>query len=78
MLRKHIEMQGFSDNGELASIVGWMRFPQTMNLVVAIIGTYLASPTILGALACVYALAVVLPTHPWDYVYNILLRPFTG
>src|SRR5437879_5120614 len=79
-LRRRFEVQGFSGlrASELESVGRWMRFTPTMNLLVAAAGTVLGSPPLLLLLAGFMALGVGLPGHPWDYLYNALVRRWTG
>ena len=80
VIRHRVEVQGFSglDAEDLGTLVPWLRFTPAVNLVVATLGTALASPPILYGLAASMALGVLLPAHPWDYLYNAVLRSITG
>lgn len=69
--------EGLSDE-ELEEIALWTRFSPALCMTAAIIGTALASPWVLGALAVTAALGALLPMHPFDAIYNFGVRRVTG
>jgi len=77
--RLRVEIQGFSGyrRGERASVVPWLRFTPAVSLLALLAGTALASPLLVFLVASAMALGVLLPGHPWDYVYNGVVRRMT-
>ncbi len=59
---------------ELAALAFGHRFAYRLCLSLFIIGLVFSSIPILSAMAVVAFLAVVLPKHPFDYLYNNVLR----
>ena len=75
-LRRRLEVQGFVHPE--ASLVPWLRFTPAVNLVVVAAGTALRSPGILLVAAVAMALGAALPRHPWDVLYDRVVRPLAG
>jgi hypothetical protein len=75
-----MDIQGFDtvDAQELAPVVPWLRLTFGLCGVLGGIGTLMASPTILLALALIAAIAAASPVHPFDLVYNYGIRHLTG
>jgi len=80
VIRKRLETQGFLglDDEALAQVGPWLRWSPAWCTVFMAAGTVLASPGILWGLALTAAAGVVLPNHPFDYVYNHGVRRLTG
>jgi hypothetical protein len=75
-----LDIQGFDavDVRELAPVAPWLRLAFGLCALLGGLGTVLASPTILLVLAAVAALAAASPVHPFDLIYNYVIRHFTG
>ena len=67
-VRERIQAQGFC--GLDAQINYPLRLSPAICMVWVAVGTALASPTILWALAPFAALGAILPGHPFDVLYN--------
>jgi len=80
VLRQRLEAQGFCnlDQKSLIELGPWLRWSPSICAAIILIGTMLQSATILWALAITAALGVVLPHHPFDYLYNYSVRHMTG
>jgi hypothetical protein len=63
---------------ELAPVASWLRLAFGLCALLGGLGTVLASPTILLALAVIAALAAASPVHPFDLIYNYGIRHLTG
>jgi hypothetical protein len=79
-VRERIQAQGFCglDDETCAEINYPLRMSPAICMVWAAVGTALASPTILWALAPFAALGALLPGHPFDVLYNHGLRHLLG
>lgn len=79
-VRENIEAQGFCGLDDKTSVQ--LNYPLRLSpaicMVWAAVGTALASPTILWALAPFAALGAILPGHPFDVLYNYGLRHLLG
>jgi hypothetical protein len=75
-VRERIQAQGFCglDEATYAQVNYPLRLSPAICMVWAAVGTALASPTILWALAPFSALGAILPGHPFDVFYNYGLR----
>jgi hypothetical protein len=75
-----LDIQGFDtvDMQELAPVAPWLRLAFGLCALLGGLGTVLASPTILLALALIAALAAASPVHPFDLIYNYGIRHLTG
>ena len=75
-----LEMQGFScaTRPDAEALVPWLRFSPGLTTVVVVVGTALASPLLLGALSLVTGVCAATQRHPFDLVYDRVLRPVTG
>jgi hypothetical protein len=80
VVRRRLEAQGFLglDDAALAEIGPWLRWSPVICTVVMATGTILAAPPVLWTLAAIAALGAVLPFHPFDLLYNHLVRRLTG
>lgn len=78
-IRQRLEVQGFlglTDN-ELKTIGPWMRFTPVLNLTFTVIATALSSIPLLVGLAILMAAGAIMPIHPFDALYNDLVRRIT-
>ena len=75
-----LDIQGFDavDAQELARVAPWLRLTFWLCTLLGGLGTVLASPAILLALAAVAAVAAASPVHPFDLIYNYGIRRLTG
>jgi hypothetical protein len=78
--RRRIEAQGFAglDDTMIIGINLSLRIAPAICLVWASIGTLLASPIILWSLLPFALLGAILPVHPFDVLYNHVLRHRLG
>lgn len=78
--RKRLHIQGFDTipDEHLAEVGPWLRFAFALCATLAAAGTIAASPALLLALAVIAAWAAASRVHPFDRVYNGLVRRFTG
>jgi hypothetical protein len=79
-IRDRIQAQGFCglDDATYAQINYPLRLSPAICMIWAAIGTALASPTVLWALAPFALLGAILPGHPFDVLYNYGLRHLSG
>ena len=79
-IRENIQAQGFCglDDKTYAQINYPLRLSPAICMLWTAVGTALASPMILWALAPFAALGAILPGHPFDVLYNYGLRHVTG
>ena len=77
---RRLDIQGFEtvDVQELARVAPWLRLSFGLCTLLGGLGTVLASPTLLLILAAVAAVAAASPVHPFDLIYNYVLRRLTG
>ena len=75
-----LDIQGFDtvDMQELAPVAPWLRLAFGLCALLGGLGSVLASPAILLALALIAALAAASPVHPFDLIYNYGIRHLTG
>lgn len=75
-----LDAQGYVnvDRQTMRQVEPWLRWSPAFCALVMGTGTVLASPWILWALAITAALGTLLPSHPFDYVYNLGVRRLTG
>jgi len=75
-IRERIQAQGFCDLDDTtyAQINYPLRLSPAICMVWTAVGTALASPTILWILVPFAALGAILPSHPFDILYNYGLR----
>ena len=78
--RENMEAQSFCglDDKTYTQINYPLRMSPAICMTWAAVGTALASPTILWALAPFAALGAILPGHPFDILYNYGLRYLLG
>ena len=79
-IRENIQAQGFCglDDKTYAQINYPLRLSPAICMLWTAVGTALASPMILWALAPFAALGAILPGHPFVVLYNYGLRHLTG
>jgi len=79
-IRNNIQAQGFCglDDETCTQINYPLRLSPAICMTWAAVGTALASPAILWALAPFAALGAILPGHPFDVFYNYGLRHLQG
>ena len=75
-----LDTQGFDgvDAEFLGRVAPGLRIAFGLCAALAVTGTALASIPLLLILAAVAALAALFPVHPFDLVYNLLIRHVTG
>jgi len=75
-----LEVQGFlgMSDAELVDVGRWMRFTPSCNFALTLAGTATGSVWLLAGLALIMAVGALAPAHPFDIVYNTLLRRATG
>lgn len=80
VLRHRLEAQSFLNQSceTLNELKHWWRFTPTLNWLMTLAGIILASPEILFSQAALMGLAVFLPSHPFDWIYNYGIRYLTG
>lgn len=78
--RSLLDIQGFEDvdDSVLARTSPWLRFAPAMCAIVAAVGIVAGSPPILWSLAVIAALGALLPFHPFDLIYTLIVRPRMG
>jgi len=79
IVRRRVEVQGFSGltTAEMQTVGSWLRITPALNLVFNTLGTVLRSPTLLLSLSALMVLGALLPVHPWDMLYNGVVRQLT-
>jgi hypothetical protein len=79
VVRRRIEAQGVRglDDAALAEIGPWLEWSPALCATFIAIGTILASPAALWTLAAI-APGAALPFHPFDLLYNHVVRHLTG
>jgi len=79
-IRERIQAQGFCglEDATYTQINYPLRLSPAICMIWAAVGTALASPTVLWALAPFALLGAVLPGHPFDVLYNYGLRHLSG
>lgn len=78
-IRRRLEAQGFLGltDDELRVIGPWMRFTPVLNLTFTVMATALSSVPLLVGLAILMAAGAMMPVHPFDALYNGLVRRIT-
>jgi hypothetical protein len=78
-IRRRLEIQGFLGltDDELKVIGPWMRFTPVLNFTFTVIATALSSVPLLVGLAILMAAGAIMPAHPFDALYNGLVRRMT-
>jgi hypothetical protein len=80
VVRRRLEAQGFRglDDAALAEIGPWLRWSPALCALFMALGTILASPPVLWSLAVIALLGAIFPAHPFDVLYNQVIRRLTG
>jgi hypothetical protein len=80
MTRRRLHVQGFESvpDADLARVERWLRLTPALCGAIVAVGTVLAAPGVLFALAVIAALGGIFPVHPFDLAYNYGLRHLTG
>jgi len=65
-------------DAELIGVGPWMRFTPACNLALTLAATAAGSVPWLVGLALLMAVGAFAPAHPFDVLYNTLIRPVTG
>jgi hypothetical protein len=65
-------------DAEIVDVGRWMRFTPSSNLALTLVGTATGSVWLLACLALIMAVGALAPAHPFDVLYNTLIRPVTG
>ena len=76
-----LTMQGYSELDDVERKELWLglRFAPLLCLTGIALGTILASPVLLLAMAvAAFVGGFLTPKHPFDYAYDVLLRPLLG
>lgn len=78
--RQRIECQGYVglDDETLAGLDPWLRLTPFMNGLLIALGAATGVWGTLVVVAALHALAVLLPRHPVEELYNGLIRPLEG
>jgi hypothetical protein len=79
-LKKRLEVQGYCniDSDRLDETANWLRLAPAVCMIGVLAGTLLQSPLILAALAPIAFLGIILPHTPFGYLYNFVIRRWTG
>lgn len=79
-LRRRVELQGFLglDDDTLARVGPWLRLSPAICATWVAVGLVLWSPALVLGLVPMAALGALLRNHPFDLVYDRLVRPRTG
>lgn len=80
VVRRRIEAQGYRglDDAALVEVGPWLRWSPALCALVIALGTILASPPLLWAVAAIALLGAAMPVHPFDVLYNHAVRHLTG
>jgi hypothetical protein len=78
-IRRRLEAQGFCnlDDATLTELAPWLRWSPVLCATFMAIGVVLQAPLVLWALAATALLGVLLPFHPFDLIYNHVIRHAT-
>lgn len=76
-IRSRLELQGFScDVGSnMSAVQRWLRWTPGLASAWILAGVVLASPGVLWAFAVVSAVGASFPRHPFDFLYDGVVRP---
>lgn len=80
LLRRRIEAQGYSglSDEDLRALDPWLRFTPFLFGLLTALATIAKSPVSLFALAVFSATGALLRRHPFDALYNFVIRPIEG
>lgn len=78
--QKRLEMQGFvcSSEPQFTAVVPWLRFTYGVCALTMGLATVLASVPFLIVLSAIAALGAIFPVHPFDLLYNYIIRFVTN
>ncbi len=78
--RYRLEMQGYTglSDKQLSEAAPWLKFAPAICAICTAISTYLDSYTLIWSLASLALLGAILPHHPFDVLYNFVIRHFLG
>ena len=78
--RHRLAIQGYEgiNDKELSEAALWIKFAPGVCAVWAATGTFMASYTVIWALAPLALLGAIFPYHPFDSLYNFVIRHFLG
>jgi len=77
--RRRLDIQGFTnvEDDLLVEVGPWLRLTFGLCTVFAFLGIALASTSIIWTLVPIAALGAMSPVHPFDLIYNLVIRRFT-
>jgi hypothetical protein len=75
---RRLRTQGFTDEAWVAEVSPWLRLAPALCATFGAIGTAMASPVVLYALAATAFLGALLPFHPFDLLYDFGIRFLVG
>jgi hypothetical protein len=77
---ERMRAQGYTAQsaGEIAELAFGIRFAYKLCTAILIIGLYTTNVYLLGAMMTVASFAIILPKHPFDYLYNSFLSESMG
>ena len=67
-----------STDQDFMKIVPWTRFTFALCTIAAAVATAMASTLLLWAMVLIATLGAATTRHPFDYIYNKVVRRFTG
>ena len=78
--RYRLEMQGFCglSDAQIRKAGPWLRFSPAVCMTWGAVATLVQSPPAFWILSIFAVLGVFMPNHPFDAVYNHVIRHFTG
>jgi hypothetical protein len=77
VVMRRLQLRGFAfrDEDEACRLGPWMRFTPTLQALLFGLCTVTGSVPVLLALAFVLATGLVTARHPFDWIYNLVIRP---
>lgn len=80
VLRHRLEIQSYINQPceILHELKHWWRFTPTLNWVITLVGIVMAWPQLLFVQAALMGVAVIAPSHPFDWLYNYGVRFLTA
>ena len=77
--RRRLDIQGFTnvEDDLLVEVGPWLRLTFGLCTVFAFLGIALTSTSIIWTLVPIAALGAMSPVHPFDLIYNLVIRRFT-
>jgi hypothetical protein len=79
-VRSRLDTQGYVDvdDATLKLVAPWVRWSPSICTAIVITGTALGSQWMLWGLAPFAVAGTLMSRHPFDYVYNLVVRRLTG